>query len=74
MRIAEIHLYQHDLPVKGGPYRIASSEVWSLTSTIVKLVAHNGVVGCGETCRSARPTPRPILMARSPPSRRWRPA
>ena len=50
MRIAEIHLYQHDLPVKGGPYRIASSEVWSLTSTIVKLVADNGVVGWGETC------------------------
>lgn len=49
-RIAEIHLYQHDLPVKGGPYRIASSEVWVLTTTLVKLVADNGVVGWGETC------------------------
>lgn len=47
MHIAEIHLYQHDLPVKGGPYRIASSEVWSLTSTLVELVADNGVVGWG---------------------------
>lgn len=50
MRIAEIHLYQHEQPVKNGPYRIASSEVWSLTTTLVKLVADNGVVGWGETC------------------------
>jgi len=50
VRIAEIHLYQHDLPVKNGPYRIASSEVWSLTTTLVKVVAENGTVGWGETC------------------------
>jgi L-alanine-DL-glutamate epimerase-like enolase superfamily enzyme len=50
VRIAEIHLYQLDLPVKDGPYRIASSEVRSLTTTLVKLVADNGAVGWGETC------------------------
>jgi L-alanine-DL-glutamate epimerase-like enolase superfamily enzyme len=50
MRITEIHIFQHELPVKGGPYRIASSEVRSLTTTLVKLVADNGIVGWGETC------------------------
>jgi len=28
MRIAEIHLYQHDLPVHNGPYTMANAEVW----------------------------------------------
>jgi L-alanine-DL-glutamate epimerase-like enolase superfamily enzyme len=50
MKIAEIHIYQHDLPVRGGPYRISSSEVSSLTTTLVKLVADNRQVGWGETC------------------------
>jgi hypothetical protein len=26
-RIAEVHLYRHDLPVRDGPYRIASGDV-----------------------------------------------
>ncbi len=43
--IAEIHLFQNKLPVKNGPYRIASSEVWSLTTTLVKLMADDGTVG-----------------------------
>jgi len=49
-RIAEVHLFQRELPVEGGPYKIASSVVWSLTTTLVKLVAEDGVVGWGETC------------------------
>ncbi|MCT4684467.1 MAG: mandelate racemase/muconate lactonizing enzyme family protein [Roseicyclus sp.] len=49
-RIAEVHLYLHDLPVKDGPYRIASGDVWALTTTLVKLVAEDGTVGWGETC------------------------
>lgn len=49
-RIAEVHLYLHELPVKHGPYRIASGDVWSLTSTLVKLVAEDGTIGWGETC------------------------
>lgn len=50
MKIAEIHIYQHDLPVKNGPYRMATSEVSSLVTTLVKLVADNGLYGWGETC------------------------
>lgn len=49
-RIAEVHLYRHDLPVRDGPYRIASGDVWALTTTLVKLVAEDGTVGWGETC------------------------
>lgn len=50
MRISEIHIFQKDLPVKGGPYRMSLSEVHTLDTTIVKLVASNGQVGWGETC------------------------
>lgn len=50
MKIAEIRLYTHDLPVRNGPYRMASSEVWSLTTTLVELIADNGISGWGETC------------------------
>ena len=50
MKIAEIHIYQHVLPVKNGPYRIASSVVSALDTTLVKIVADNGLVGWGETC------------------------
>ncbi|WP_282121117.1 mandelate racemase/muconate lactonizing enzyme family protein [Ruegeria atlantica] len=50
MKIAEIHIYSHDLPVKNGPYTMANAEVWALDTTLVKLVADNGLVGWGETC------------------------
>ena len=50
MEIAEIHIYQHDLPVKNGPYTMASSAVWELDTTLVKLFSDTGHVGCGETC------------------------
>jgi len=50
MKIAEIHIYSHNMPVKNGPYIIASSKVSSLDTTLVKLVADNGLVGWGETC------------------------
>ncbi|MEB8388730.1 mandelate racemase/muconate lactonizing enzyme family protein [Rhodobacteraceae bacterium KMM 6894] len=50
MKISEIHIYQHELPVKNGPYRMASATVWSLTTTLVKLVAEDGSIGWGETC------------------------
>jgi len=49
-RISELYLYQHELPVKSGPYRMASGDVWSLTTTLVKLVTEDGTVGWGETC------------------------
>ena len=50
MKITEIHIYSHNMPVKDGPYRIASSTVHSLDSTLVKVVADNGLFGWGETC------------------------
>ncbi|WP_406690748.1 mandelate racemase/muconate lactonizing enzyme family protein [Saccharopolyspora sp. ID03-671] len=50
MRIAEVHAFSHDLPVHDGPYRMAHAEVWALRTTLVKLVADNGLVGWGETC------------------------
>jgi len=50
MKIAEIHIYRHELPVRNGPYRMALAEVNSLTTTLVKLVADDGQIGWGETC------------------------
>lgn len=50
MKIKEIHVYSHTMPVKNGPYTIASSKVYSLDTTLVKLVADNGLIGWGETC------------------------
>jgi 4-hydroxyproline betaine 2-epimerase len=50
MRIAQIHVYQYELPVLDGPYRMAKADVYSLTTTLVKLVSDNGLCGWGETC------------------------
>ncbi|NIE75907.1 mandelate racemase [Pantoea sp. Ap-967] len=50
MKISEIHVYQVDLPVVNGPYKMSHSSVWSLKSTLVKIVADNGQFGWGETC------------------------
>lgn len=50
MKITELHIYSHDLPVRNGPYTMASGAVWSLKTTLVKLVSDSGHVGWGETC------------------------
>jgi L-alanine-DL-glutamate epimerase-like enolase superfamily enzyme len=50
MKITEIHIYQHDLPVKNGPYTMANAEVWELDTTLVQIVTDTGVIGWGETC------------------------
>ncbi len=50
MKITEVHLYQHKLPVKNGPYTMANAQVWSLDTTLVKLITNTGLVGWGETC------------------------
>ena len=50
MKITELHVYSHPLPVKDGPYRMANALVWSLDTTLVKLVTDTGLVGWGETC------------------------
>lgn len=50
MKIREIHLYQYKLPVKNGPYTMSNANVWSLDTTLVKMIADNGITGWGETC------------------------
>ncbi|MEM9139096.1 MAG: mandelate racemase/muconate lactonizing enzyme family protein [Pseudomonadota bacterium] len=50
MKIAGIEIFQHDLPVKNGPYTMARAEVWSLDTTLVRITADNGQTGWGETC------------------------
>lgn len=67
MKIAEIHIYQHDLPVKNGPYTMANAEVWALDTTLVKLVADNGQTAGARPARWVRPTPNPTPPA---PARR----
>lgn len=50
MRITEIHVYAHDLPVKNGPYTMANANVWALDTTLVRMVSDTGLEGWGETC------------------------
>ena len=50
MRLREIHVYKHELPVKNGPYVMANAKVWSLDTTLVRLVGEDGTEGWGETC------------------------
>ncbi len=50
MKISEIHIYQHDLPVQNGPYTMANAAVWALDTTLVKVVTDTGLIGWGETC------------------------
>ena len=37
MKIRSITVFQHDLPVKGGAYRMANASVTHLDSTIVRI-------------------------------------
>lgn len=50
MKIAELSIYQYDLPVKNGPYTMSNSEISALDTTLLKLVTDTGVVGWGESC------------------------
>ncbi|MEM7259088.1 MAG: enolase C-terminal domain-like protein, partial [Pseudomonadota bacterium] len=50
MKLKELHIYRHPLPVRNAPYRMAGKQVYAVESVIVKLVADNGLVGWGETC------------------------
>lgn len=38
MKIKELHVFSHQLPVKNGPYRMSNALVWSLETTLVKIV------------------------------------
>jgi len=50
MKIKELSIYAHDLPVKNGPYTMSNAVVWGLDTTLVKLVTDDGIVGWGEVC------------------------
>ncbi len=50
MKIAQLLIYQYDLPVKNGPYTMSYGEISALDTTLVKLITDTGVVGWGETC------------------------
>lgn len=50
MRISEIHVYSKNLHIVGGPYTMAGTELHEVTTTIVKVVADNGLIGWGESC------------------------
>ena len=50
MKIKELHNYQHDLPVKDGPYTMANAKVWALDTTLVRIASDTGLQGRGESC------------------------
>jgi L-alanine-DL-glutamate epimerase-like enolase superfamily enzyme len=50
VRIAEIHVYQMDLPLSGKNYRMSEGSYAALDSTIVEVVSDTGISGWGETC------------------------
>jgi 4-hydroxyproline betaine 2-epimerase len=48
MRISELHIYQKNLPIVGGPYRMSRVSLDSVDTTIIKLVSDSGLTGWGE--------------------------
>ncbi|MGB1147758.1 MAG: mandelate racemase/muconate lactonizing enzyme family protein [Alphaproteobacteria bacterium] len=50
MKIRTVRLYQHDLPILGGPYVMSSGPIEALDTTLVEIETEDGVTGWGETC------------------------
>lgn len=50
MKIKKIEIYAHELPVKNPARVMSSGTVYSLDTTLVRLVAEDGTEGWGETC------------------------
>jgi len=50
MKIKTIHIYHHDLPIKGKPYKFSSTTLTALDTTIVEVITETGLHGYGETC------------------------
>ena len=48
MKISEIHIYQKELPIVDGPYVMSTMTLSTIDTTIIKIVADNGLVGWGE--------------------------
>ena len=44
MKIKELHVYAHDLPVRNGPYTMSNAKVYSLDTTLVKIVTDSVVL------------------------------
>ncbi len=51
-------MYSHALPVKGGVYRIATSEVSELDTTLVRITTDTGLSDGARHAPSARRTNR----------------
>lgn len=50
VKIKSIRLFQHDLPIVGGPYIMSSGPIHALDTALVQIEAENGIIGWGETC------------------------
>lgn len=50
MEIMSVSVYQHDLPIVGGPYVMSSGPLYALDTTLVRIETAAGQVGWGETC------------------------
>lgn len=50
MRIEEVRVYGKSVPVADGTYKMSTSAVKELESTIVEIVTDKGISGWGETC------------------------
>ncbi len=48
MKISEIHVYQKDLHIVGGPYTMSTMTLDVIDTTIVKVVSNSGLIGWGE--------------------------
>ncbi|MEO0750655.1 MAG: enolase C-terminal domain-like protein [Pseudomonadota bacterium] len=50
MKIARIEIYQHDLPVKGGVYRLSGGRKYtSYDATFTRVITEDGMEGWGES-------------------------
>ena len=50
MHIRAVHVYARQLEVAGEPYRMARTAVERLDTTVVQVIADDGLCGWGETC------------------------
>lgn len=48
MRISNIHIYSKKLPIVDGPYVMSTMILDAVDTTIIKIVADNGMIGWGE--------------------------
>lgn len=73
MKIAEIAVFAHSIPVKNGPYRMSMGEITDVPTTLVRLTSDTGLTGWGEVSPVAptyqahhAPGDRAALLALAP--------